>query len=295
MSRFMLVCNRPVKPSRHALMGNAEIVSLASFAKAMADKPNSQTEISRPPRPGGADRSEILYGIHTVEAALHNPKRRIVRVLATGNAARRLAPALSAAAIEPEIVAPRDLDRMADAGAVHQGVIIEVRPLDPIRLDQVPRNATIVLLDQVTDPQNVGAIMRSAAAFAAAALITTARHSPQATSVLAKAASGAVEWVPFVKVTNLARALEELKDYGFTVLGLDSEAPLPIDQAGAREPVALVLGAEGKGLRRLTREKCDHLVRLDLPGPIKSLNVSNAAALALYALRRPSTSAAPQT
>ena len=239
----------------------------------------------RPPGLTGAGDSDILYGLHTVEAALQNPERRILRLLATGNASRRLAPLLASAGIEPEIVAPRDLDRMADAGAVHQGVVMVARPLVPLRLDQVSRDAVILLLDQVTDPHNVGAIMRSAAAFAAGALVTTARHSPQASSVLAKAASGAVEWVPFVKVTNLARAIEELKDYGFSVLGLDSEAALPIEQAELRGPVALVLGAEGKGLRRLTRETCDHLVRHDLPGPIKSLNVSNAAALALYALQ----------
>ncbi len=249
-------------------------------------KPIRQTHSHRQSGPHAIEGSESLYGIHTVEAALHNPKRRILRVLATANAAHRLAPALAAAAVEPEIVNPRDLDRMAGEGAVHQGVLIEAMPIEPILLDQIPRDATVVVLDQVTDPHNVGAIMRSAAAFAAGALVTTARHSPEASAVLAKAASGAVEWVPFVKVTNLARALEELKGYGFTVLGLDGDAPLPIDRVQGLEPVALVLGAEGKGLRRLTREKCDHLVRLDLPGPIKTLNVSNAAALALYALRR---------
>ncbi|HUF46006.1 MAG TPA: 23S rRNA (guanosine(2251)-2'-O)-methyltransferase RlmB, partial [Aestuariivirgaceae bacterium] len=235
-------------------------------------------------RPGAGDDSEVLYGIHTVEAALQNPKRRILRLLATGNAARRLAPVLDGAGIESEIVTPRDLDRLAGAGAVHQGVVIEARPLAALRLDQIPRARTVLVLDQVTDPHNVGAIMRTAAAFAAAALVTTARHSPQASAVVAKAASGAVEWVPIVKVTNLARALDELKSYGFTILGLDSQAPLPIEQVQGREPYALVLGAEGKGLRRLTRETCDHLVRLDLPGRIRSLNVSNAAALALYAL-----------
>ena len=239
----------------------------------------------RPPALGGRGDSEFLYGMHTVEAALQNPKRRILRLLATGNAARRLGPLPASAGIEAEIVAPRDLDRLADPGAVHQGVLVEARRLEDLRLDQIERNATVVLLDQVTDPHNVGAIMRSAAAFAAAAVVTTARHSPQASAVLAKAASGAVEWVPFVKVTNLARAIDELKSYGFTIAGLDSEAALPIEQAQIRPPVALVLGAEGKGLRRLTRASCDTLVRLDLPGPIKSLNVSNAAALALYALR----------
>jgi 23S rRNA (guanosine2251-2'-O)-methyltransferase len=260
----------------------------------MADKSTRQPKAGRPAGTGPAgiapagigpagDR-EILYGIHTVEAALQNPQRCILRLLATANAARRLAPVLASAGVEPEIVAPRDLDRLADPGAVHQGVLVEARPLEELRLDQIARNATVVLLDQVTDPHNVGAIMRSAAGFAASAVVTTARHSPQATAVLAKAASGAVEWVPFVKVTNLARALDELKGYGFTVVGLDSEADLPIEQVRAPRPIALVLGAEGKGLRRLTRERCDLMVRLDLPGPIKSLNVSNAAALALYAL-----------
>jgi 23S rRNA (guanosine2251-2'-O)-methyltransferase len=251
----------------------------------MADK-SPHPAVRRPAAPIAAGDSERLYGIHTVEAALKNPERRILRLLATANAARRLAPILTSAGIEPEIVPPRTLDALADPGAVHQGVLAHARPLPELRLDQIDRRATVIVLDQVTDPHNVGAIMRSAAAFAAAAVVTTARHSPQASSVLAKAASGAVEWVPFVKVTNLARALEELKAYGFTVLGLDGEATLPIEQAPAPEPVALVLGAEGKGLRRLTRELCDHLVRLDLPGPIKSLNVSNASALALYALNR---------
>lgn len=248
-------------------------------------------ETIRPPSHGrrslqdAASGSELLYGIHTVEAALQNPRRRILRLLATGNAARRLAATLVSAGIEPEISSPRDLDRLAEPGAVHQGVVLMARPLAEIGLQDIDRRGIVLVLDQVTDPQNVGAILRSAAAFGAGALITTARHSPQGSAALAKAASGGIEWVPFVKVSNLARALEELKQYGFTILGLDSEASLPIEQAGASLPVALVLGAEGKGLRRLTREACDHLVRLDLPGPVKSLNVSNAAALALYALR----------
>ena len=251
----------------------------------MAEKPTRRPSSERRPGQDAAADSEILYGIHTVEAALQNPRRRILRLLATGNAARRLAPALASAGIEPEITGPRDLDRLAEPGAVHQGVILMARPLEEIGLDGIDRRGTVLVLDQVTDPHNVGAILRSAAAFGAGALITTARHSPQASAVLAKAASGGVEWVPFVKVPNLARALEELKHQGFMILGLDSEAPLSIEQAGATAPVALVLGAEGKGLRRLTREACDRLVRLDLPGPVRSLNVSNAAALALYALR----------
>jgi len=251
----------------------------------MAKIPTRRTSTENRPLQDAPGDSEILYGLHTVEAALQNPRRRILRLLATGNAARRLAPTLAGAGIEAEIMGPRDLDRLAEPGAVHQGVILLARPLEGIGLDDIDRHGTILVLDQVTDPHNVGAILRSAAAFGASALITTARHSPQASAVLAKAASGGVEWVPFVKVSNLARTLEELKHHGFMILGLDSEAALPIEQASASLPVALVLGAEGKGLRRLTREACDQLVRLDLPGPVRSLNVSNAAALALYALR----------
>jgi 23S rRNA (guanosine2251-2'-O)-methyltransferase len=231
-----------------------------------------------------------LYGLHPVEAALRNGCRKVLRLVATENAERRLADALGRTLPPSERVAPRDLDKLLGPDAVHQGVMLETEPLPEPDFNDLAEHAggrPLIILDQVTDPHNVGAILRSAAAFSAAALVTTARHSPQASSVLAKAASGAVEWVPFVKVTNLARALDELKGYGFTVLGLDSEAALTIEQARPRPPVAVVLGAEGKGLRRLTREKCEHLVRLDLPGPIKSLNVSNAAALALYALRGP--------
>jgi 23S rRNA (guanosine2251-2'-O)-methyltransferase len=251
----------------------------------MADRPTRQAQRGQSRALTAEPASEVVYGIHAVEAALQNPKRHILRLLATGNAARRLAPAMEQAGLEPQFVKPHDLDRLAGDGAVHQGALIEALPLAQPRLDEIPRRGTVVLLDQVTDPHNVGAIMRSAAAFAATALVTTARHSPQGSSILAKAASGAVEWLPFVKVTNLARALDELKSYGFTIFGLDGAAPLPIDQAQISEPLGLVLGAEGKGLRRLTRETCDHLVRLDLPGPIKSLNVSNAAALALYAVQ----------
>jgi 23S rRNA (guanosine2251-2'-O)-methyltransferase len=152
---------------------------------------------------------------------------------------------------------------------VHQGLLIEAKPLDQPRLDQIAKSGIVVLLDQVTDPHNVGAILRTCAAFNVTALVATARHSPEASAVLFKSASGAYEHVPFVKVTNLSRAMQELKDDGFRMLGLDSEAPDDIAAVDRTPPVAIVLGAEGKGLRQLTRDSCDHLVRLDMNGPIK--------------------------
>ena len=230
---------------------------------------------------------EILYGLHTCEEALKNSRRVFRRTRATRNAARKLEEAFTAAGITPEIVQPKELTRELGPDAVHQGVMLQADPLPQPRLDQLPRRGLLVLLDQVTDPHNVGAILRSACAFAASAVVTTARHAPESSAVLAKAASGALEHVPYVKVTNLARAIAELKDYGFTIYGLDSEAPMALDAiGGVPDAAAIVLGAEGKGLRQLTRQSCDHLVRLALPGPIRSLNVSNAAAITLFAMHK---------
>lgn len=227
---------------------------------------------------------DIIYGVHAVEAALSNPRRRVRSLAVTKNGLDRLNEVLPALPVEPEVLHPRELDRRLDAGAVHQGVLLMADPLAQPRLDQIERSGIVVVLDQVTDPHNVGAILRSCAAFGVTALVTTARHAPSLTAVLFKAASGAAEVVPFVRVTNLARALEELKSYSFETIGLDSDASQAIHETAPRLPVALVLGAEGKGLRHLTRQICDRLVRLNLPGAITSLNVSNAAAVALYAL-----------
>ncbi len=166
---------------------------------------------------------------------------------------------------------------------MHQGVALEVDPVGRYGLDDISNLKLVVILDQVTDPHNVGAILRTACAFGADAVITTARHSPRETGVMAKAASGALDQVPMIEVRNLADSIEKLKERGMTILGFDSEAPAPLRPRGGGEKLAVVLGAEGKGLRQRTRELCDEMVRLDMPGPIKSLNVSNAAAIALFA------------
>jgi 23S rRNA (guanosine2251-2'-O)-methyltransferase len=237
------------------------------------------------PRGGGEHSGIILYGWHTVTAALVNPARRIRRLLATENALRRLADEGIRPPVEPELVRPDVIAARLSADAVHQGLYAETDPLPSPALADLA-GSIVLVLDQITDPHNVGAILRTAAAFAVGAVITTARHSPEATGVLAKSASGALEWVPIVIVQNLARALAEMKEQGFLVVGLDSEAGADLAATELPAPLALVLGAEGKGLRQGTRAVCDQLVRLDLPGAIKSLNVSNAAALALYVASR---------
>jgi 23S rRNA (guanosine2251-2'-O)-methyltransferase len=227
----------------------------------------------------------VLYGWHTVTAALTNPARRFRRLLATENAVRRLAEDGISPPIAPELVRPGVLAARLTPDAVHQGLIAEADPLPSPDIEDLAPDGIVLVLDQITDPHNVGAILRTAAAFAVAAIVTTARHSPEATGVLAKSASGALELVPIVTVQNLARGLAALKEHGFLVVGLDSDAADNLAAIELRAPLALVLGAEGKGLRQLTGATCDRLARLDLPGAIKSLNVSNAAALALYIAR----------
>ncbi len=229
-----------------------------------------------------SDGTVVMYGWHTVVAALKNPARHVLRLLATENAARRLGDEGIQPRIAPEIVRPGAIAERLPPDAVHQGLYIEADPLPSPAIETLPASGIVLVLDQITDPHNVGAIFRSAAAFAASAIVTTQRHSPDATGALAKAASGALEHVPLVSVQNLARGLAALKQSGFFVVGLDSGGDGDLASIALRTPLALVLGAEGKGLRQLTRETCDHVARIDLPGAIKSLNVSNAAALALY-------------
>jgi 23S rRNA (guanosine2251-2'-O)-methyltransferase len=234
----------------------------------------------RPPIPDGV---AILYGWHPVAAALRNPQRTIRKIFATENAAHRLAEDGIALPVSPEIVRPEAIAARLTPDATHQGLLVEADTLPAIELEDIATEGTVLVLDQITDPHNVGAILRSAAAFGVRAVIITARHSPEATGVLAKSASGALELVPMVAVQNLVRAIAALKERGFLTVGLDSEAESDLGATQLREPLALLLGAEGRGLRQSTRDICDIRARLELPGAIKSLNVSNAAAVSLYA------------
>ncbi len=246
---------------------------------------------SRRDRAETADEAVPIWGMHAVEAALANPARQIVRMWATENAAHRLEKGIIGKRVVHEPVQPRDLDRKLGPDTVHQGVLIEAKPLPDVDLETlaeaIPARGPLVVLDQVTDPHNVGAILRSAAVFGSAGIVMTRRHSPPMGGALAKAASGALELVPVALVANLARAIADLKDAGVIVIGLDGASELLLEDVLLAPPLvgraaALVLGAEGKGLRHLTGESCDRLCRIGGDGPIGSLNVSNAAAVALH-------------
>lgn len=233
----------------------------------------------------------MLFGLHAVRDALMNPKREKLTLMVTPNAQAKLQEAIDVAGITPQVVDPRSFRPALDQGSVHQGAVLEAKPLHWGRLDEVcvgsdaPR---VLLLDRVTDPHNVGAILRSAEVLGASAVIGTRHHSAPETGALAKAASGALERQPYVRVRNLADAIRDLQKMGYLVLGLDGEADKTIEQAvaGKRDrPVALALGAEGPGLREKTKTTVDALVRIDAAGNFGSLNVSNAAAIGLYAVR----------
>src|SRR5262249_3814842 len=232
--------------------------------------------------PGAGDGRPLLYGWHTVKAALENPRRRFLRLLATENAARRLAEDGVKLPLTPEMVRPDAIAAQLSPDAVHQGLLAEADALPSPAIEDLPTEGIVLALDQITDPHNVGAILRSAAAFGVKAVVMTARHSPEATGVVAKSAWGAREHVPIAEVGNLARALEALKSGGFLLVGLDSSGTADLAALPLASPLALVLGAEGKGLRQLTRTTCHYVARLDLPGPLKDLKVSNAAGLGLY-------------
>jgi 23S rRNA (guanosine2251-2'-O)-methyltransferase len=241
------------------------------------------------PAPGSQRREEeiLIFGMHAAAAALANPARVIRRLYLTDNAERQLHPLVSKLRLAPNRVLPRDLDRRLGTSTVHQGVLLETEALPDAEPSELLARAAggrpIVVLDQVTDPHNVGAILRSAAALGAAGVLMTRRHSPALAGVLAKSASGALEHVPVARVTNLARALGELRSALCAIVGLDARASQAIEDLAWADPIALVVGAEGKGLRHLTRQSCDRLCRITTEEVLGgSLNVSNAAAIALH-------------
>ncbi len=251
----------------------------------------------RKPLPRHAGSYIWLYGNHAVAAALENPLRTIHRLVHTGDPIE----ASPCTPVQSERIDREEMEALLPPGAVHQGHAALVAPLPIVAIEDLiaeagtSANALIVVLDQVNDPQNIGAILRSAAVFGALGVIVQDRHAPEVTGSMAKAASGAVERVPLVRVTNIVRSLETLKDAGFWTTGLDSETDISIEQTPANNRNILILGAEGPGLRRLTRDACDLLVRIGERQTgerlLNSLNVSNAAAVALYALssRQPKT------
>ncbi len=241
-----------------------------------------------------ANESVWLFGLHAVRDALRNQNRKKVRLVVTKNAYDKLAEDIAAAGIEPEMADPRKFPAPLDPQSVHQGAAMEVKPLNWGPLDeacmaqdgQLPR---VVMLDRVTDPHNVGAVLRSAEVFGARAVVAPARHSAPETGALAKTASGALERQPYLRVRNLSDAIVQLQKMGYVVLGLDGEATETLDETMEHypgRPIALVFGAEGPGLREKTKETVDHLVKIPFAGEFGSLNVSNAAAVALYAVRR---------
>jgi 23S rRNA (guanosine2251-2'-O)-methyltransferase len=232
----------------------------------------------------GTPQRPRFWGKHAVAAALDNPGRKVLRAWATRDSAAFMNFPKDVAVTLADVA---DLGRLVPHDAPHQGVVIEVEPLEEIWLDDILQSAgersALLVLDQVTDPHNVGAILRSAAAFGAAGIVTQDRHSPAESGVVAKSASGALERVPWARVVNLARALEEIGEAGFWRIGLAGDAEISLAEALGPKRVALVLGAEATGLRPNTREHCDAMARLPITDAVESLNVSNAAAIALYA------------
>jgi 23S rRNA (guanosine2251-2'-O)-methyltransferase len=278
--RAGIAAPRPTVPGKSWVTGHKP-------STAPRPAPGEQKRAQAPAFRHAAGNLVVLYGFHAVREALRAGRRKLLDIYATKAAADRLAEEIAGAGLQPRIVEAQDLARRLGAGAVHQGVMLETLRLEPLDLSEIVSKSGIVLvLDQISDPHNAGAILRTAAAFGVDAVVMTQRHAPEITGVVAKAASGGLEHVAIVSVVNLARALEELGQIGYLRVGLDSDAADNFTEAPLRRPIALVLGGEGKGLRRLSRENCDLLVRLDMPGAIKSLNVSNACAVALALLHQ---------
>ena len=256
-------------------------------APTRGEREHTRSSLRRPSYSRPESETVILYGTHAAAEALQNPARTVHAAYLSENMAVEFTPFCEARGLVPQVGPVKKIADHAPPGAVHQGVVLIAEPLPPVSLEDVDINGPFVILDRVTDPHNIGAIIRSAAAFNASALVTTKRFSPEATGVLAKAASGGLEHVPWARETNLSRAMDALKTRGVTLIGLDGAAEATLNEVDAEGPIGLVLGAEDKGLRRKTAEHCDFLARLALPGPIRSLNVSNAAAIALAALAAP--------
>ncbi len=258
----------------------------------MAKKPNWVIEKERRARAAAAE-TVWLFGLHAVRDALLNPSREKLRLVLTRNAADRLGDALRSGGLAPEIADPRKFPVPLDPGSVHQGAALEVKPLNWGRLEDVaepgPGAPRLVLLDRVSDPHNVGAILRSAEVFGARAVVAPARHSAPETGALAKTASGALERQPYLRVPNLGNAMETLKSMGYVCVGLDGQGTEDLHRVAPDLhdlPVALVMGSEGPGMRARTMELCDRIVRIPAAGGFGSLNVSNAAAVSLYAVAK---------
>ena len=242
----------------------------------------------RPPRQK-VEPDNLIWGRHPVVAALANPARKgMGRLLATQERAEELASGGLNNGHQIEIMDGPALARMVPPGAVHQGLVFKVAPLEGVTLEEIaePAEGVIVMLDQITDPQNVGAVFRSALAFGAKGIVVQDRHSPALAGALAKAAAGATERLPCVRATNLSRALERLADLGWRAVGMDGSAEMTLDQALDARPTVIVMGSEGDGIRRLVAEHCEVLAKIPMPGGFESLNVSNAAAIALYEAAR---------
>ena len=291
-------------------LGNLVIMTDKYKHSSGARKPKQKKHKRRSPRPhpeaaykpGGSQQRQSsgdwIYGTHAVLAALANAERKCLRIVLSSTASAGLendieqACSIVSGRPNPESLNREQIGALLPPGAVHQGLALLASPLAGVTIEDVIKNtqskaeASVVVLDQATDPRNVGAVMRSAAAFGASAVIVQDRHAPPLTGALSKAASGAVEWVALVRVVNLARAIASLKDAGYWAAGLDSGAGGTLAQADLSGRVALVLGAEGSGLRRLTRDTCDELLKVPVADDSDSLNLSNAAAVALYELNR---------
>ena len=244
-------------------------------------------------QPEKKENDRLLFGFHAVRAALHNPDRVIKQIWSTENAFKQIQDDLDEKRHPIPVTMDRSsIDKKLPSHAVHQGIVIEAEPLEEMFLSDLTvramqaDNMTVVVLDQVTDPHNVGAILRSMSAFNAPYLVVHKRHAPPITGTVAKIATGAVEHIPVIRVQNLSDALEELKLCGFTILGMDERAEQSIDKKEYSGKNVLVMGAEGKGMRDKTRSLCDELIKLPTQGPIQSLNVSVAAAIALFSLHK---------